>query len=139
MISSFKLVLGFAIVVASGAGWCQTWQQANTPVVRLGIRDKLNEHGRYTAIFSVQHAGGEVRTKAVVVEPRQFGYVLFPDDFSSHAAVGHYSWKATVGGKDVAEGRFEVGVNASGHRLVIPWMQGRSRSTAAPKAKAVPP
>ena len=48
-----------------------------------------------------------------------WGYILFPDDFTTWAKPGPYSWKCLVDGREVANGGFEFTGSAYSNVLKI--------------------
>ena len=86
-----------------------TWQYSQSPTVQLGVRDKMGDLGSYTAVFVVTDPEGTEHRLKKDITGDDFGYVIFPDDFSVNAGEGEYVWKATVEDFVVNEGKFEYG------------------------------
>jgi len=83
------------------------WQQSQSVLVELGVRDKYGRLGSYNALFVVTSPdGNQYRTKRRL-SGDEFGYVYFPHDFGTYAKPGTYSWECIVGGNAVVSGRFE--------------------------------
>jgi hypothetical protein len=97
-----------------------TWQYEMSSDVELGIRDKLGDLGRYTAVFVVTAPDGEQHKATRQVVESDMGYILFPDDFKTDwDRDGKYKWQCRVDGKVVSEGAFEYKSTPSGRRLII--------------------
>jgi hypothetical protein len=108
-------VLLAASVAASGAWTPQRqqrvqWQRSESPSIKLGIRDKNADLGRYDATFVVTaRRDGKRYEKSVAVEGDHFGTVDFPDDFAAFDYMQHgtqFDWTCSVNGKVVRNGRF---------------------------------
>ena len=108
-----RLRLGaLALVFVASAASAGNWQQstANSAQVRLGIRDKNGEKPSYVADFIVVDATGRSIATRLKVTGDEFGYVLYPQDFTGvDLKAGKYRWAAKVGGREVVGGTFAVG------------------------------
>lgn len=84
----------------------QTWQQSTSAEVNMAVRDKHGQVGVYSVVFSVKDPSGKVFTRTVRAKDDEWSSVRFPTDFDTYSKPGRYSWKATIGGRTVADGKF---------------------------------
>jgi hypothetical protein len=107
---------------AAGDTPAVVWQSSASERVQLGIRDKNDTLGSYEATFHVAGPENTKYTKTITVRYAHFGYVTFPDDFERNwAAPGIYIWFATVAGKKVISGKFELIANSKYYGVHIPF------------------
>jgi hypothetical protein len=83
------------------------WQFSEDMSVELGIRDKSNALGSFTALFVVTDPEGIKHYAHARTRDGDFSYVTFPADFDTYQKGGRYSWKCMVASNAVAEGTFE--------------------------------
>lgn len=115
-----KKLFAFLILACAAAVGAQPlqvqWQSSEHPSVRLAVRDKGGELGRYEATFVVtEHPSGKKFDKTITVEGDNFGSVTFPEDFSDFSNSYYrkrYTWTCTVNGEVVLRGRFILGTTS---------------------------
>jgi len=83
------------------------WLQSAGAVIKLGILDKYDALSSYEAIFIVTAPNGK-HYKASKSVSRDWGFVLFPDEFQPKTYAGHgkFLWKCVVRGNVVGRGAF---------------------------------
>ncbi len=94
-----------------------SWQYSASVSVQLGIRDKWGTEDSVRVVFAVTDPKGETHRAATTARGQLWGEVYFPEDFNTFARAGNYTWRATVGGREVARGRFQY-ESASDARVV---------------------
>jgi len=70
------------VTSAKLANSASTWQQSEGVEAQLGVKDKFGKSGTYIATFLVKNINGQEWKKSIKISGNQWGYVLFPDDFS---------------------------------------------------------
>ena len=118
-------VLALGSLLATGAH-AQTWMVSTTPYIKLGVLDKYNSLGGYTATFFVteEKTGKEYILTKQVPKGESGVDILFPTEpsdpeyFKNAAGLaaqpipGRYTWECRVNGKRAVGGHFvfpEVG------------------------------
>jgi len=119
-------LLVFAVVTLSRqAAWSSavsiaSWQYSATPVVKLGIRNKEGRGlDKFTAVCVVSAPDNKQYKAQANLVGDNWGYIIFPDDFTTWAKPGPYSWKCLVDSREVANGGFEFTGGAYSNVLKI--------------------
>lgn len=109
--------------LASTAAKAQTWMVSTTPYVKIGVLDKYNALGGYTAVFIVTNEGnGEQYMLSKTVPKTESGVdVFFPSEptdpeyfknvkgLAPQPRPGRYTWECRVNGKRAVSGFFTYG------------------------------
>lgn len=118
MSSRLQLALGFfCLALSAQVSYTQGWQSAISAEVVLGVRDKNGTSPLYTVVFSVTEPPGGIVSTTIKGKGSEFPSSRFPADFNTYFKPGKYSWRATVGGKEVASGRFAYESVGTGERV----------------------
>jgi len=102
----------FSIVLTAGSkdntnGPVPSWQQSESLNIQLGVRDMNASMEYYEAVFTVQSVNDDKIFEAKLkVNSDEWGFVSFPEDFSTSASDGEYEWECTVGDRAVSSGSF---------------------------------
>jgi hypothetical protein len=98
-----SITLVYFVHLADGSEWLQS----AGAVMKLGILNKNDALPSYEAIFIVTSPNGK-QYKASKHVSRDWGFVLFPDEFQpkTYAGQGEFSWKCVVRGNVVGKGAF---------------------------------
>lgn len=124
LLSSGALLL--ALSLAAPAAHAQTWMVSTTPYIKLGILDKYNALGGFTASFIVtsEKTGQEFLLIKQVPKGESGVDILFPTEpsdpeyfknsqgLAAQPTPGRYTWECRVNGKKAVSGHFtfpEVG------------------------------
>lgn len=99
-VTSLSLFLVADLTVA------QTWQQSASTEVNLSVRDKYGQLGVYSVVFSVKDPSGTVISRTIRAKGDEWALARFPTDFDTYLKSGRYTWKATITGRNVANGDF---------------------------------
>ncbi|AMR26795.1 hypothetical protein A0257_06505 [Hymenobacter psoromatis] len=115
-----------ALSLAAPTAKAQTWMVSTTPYIKLGVLDKYNALGGYTAVFIVtsERTGQDFMLTKQVPKGESGLDILFPTEpsdpeyfknlqgLSAQPAPGRYTWECRVNGKKAVSGHFtfpEVG------------------------------
>ncbi|WP_151089002.1 hypothetical protein [Hymenobacter baengnokdamensis] len=110
----------FALTLAAPAAQAQTWMVSTTPYIKLGILDKYNSLGGFTATFFVtsEKSGQEFMLTKQVAKGQNGVDVLFPTEpsdpeyfknaqgLAAQPTPGRYLWECRVNGKKAVSGHF---------------------------------
>ena len=115
-----------ALSLTAPAAQAQTWMVSTTPYIKLGVLDKYNSLGGFTAVFIVtnERTGQEFMLTKQVPKGESGLDVLFPTEpsdpdyfknmqgLAAQPTPGRYTWECRVNGKKAVSGHFtfpEVG------------------------------
>ena len=109
-----------ALSLAAPAAQAQTWMVSTTPYIKLGVLDKYNALGGYTAIFVVTNEKTAQEFMLIKQVPKgESGVdILFPTEpsdpdyfknsqgLAAQPVPGRYTWECRVNGKKAVSGHF---------------------------------
>ena len=86
-----------ALSLATSTAQAQTWMVSTTPYIKLGVLDKYNSLGGYTATFFVksERSGQEFMLTKQVPKGESGVDILFPTEPGKKAVGGHFDYPET--------------------------------------------
>ncbi|WP_223650252.1 hypothetical protein [Hymenobacter psoromatis] len=109
-----------ALSLTAPAAHAQTWMVSTTPYIKLGVLDKYNALGGYSAMFIVtsEKTGQEFLLTKQVAKGESGVDILFPTEpsdpdyfknvqgLAAQPTPGRYTWECRVNGKKAVSGHF---------------------------------